>query len=190
MSKYLRPDHPSYDCGQAWFMFAMKNHRGEGFCRVILVEAKNHAAVSFIERIVSDSIAVSPTCELLTVLRQCPDIGIRSNMADEVPFDDFACDIVDRAKVDRDPLALQAYKEATSAPSPAPAARKSPAPLPARKTPAPNGETYNLAIATLADLGFKRPQAESMLSKIGEVEGRTIEDVIRAALRACRSPAA
>lgn len=177
-SKYLRPGHPSHDCEQAWFMFAMKNHRGPGFGRVILVEAKSHAAVAFIERIVSDSVMASETCELLTVHRQCPSIGIRSDMADEVQFDDFACDIVDRAKVDRDPLALQAYKEATSAPAP-------------RRTPVPKrGERHDLAMAALADLGFKRPQAESMLSKVEDVEGRTFEDVIRAALRTCKSPAA
>lgn len=177
-SKYLKPGHPSHDCDQAWFMFAMKNHRGPGFCRVILVEAKNHAAVAFIERIVSDDVRASATCELLTVHRQCPTIGIRSDMADEVSFDDFACDIVDREKVDRDPLALRAYQEAVSAAPSSPAA------------PQAKGEVYALALAALADLGFKKPQAESMMAKAGPTEGRALEDVVRAALRASKSPAA
>lgn len=176
-SRYLKSGHPSHDCDQAWFMFAMKNHRGPGFCRVILVEAKSHAAVAFVERVVSDDNRASATCELLTAHRQCPTIGIRSDMAEEVSFDDFACDIVDREKVDRDPLAMQAYQEAISA-------------VPSPRASSPGGENRALAVAALADLGFKKPQAESMVAKAGPTEGRSLEDIVRAALRASKSPTA
>jgi len=196
MSKYLTPQHPSYRCDQAWFLYAVTSPRHPGFGRLLLVEAKSHAAVAFLERVSSEG-RVSETCVLMTVHRQCPSIGIRSDMAEEVPFADFANHMVDRQLVERDKLAVQAYREAVAAPpralpqapaAPRPPARK-PSPAPAKAAPS---SLYQDALDALTgpDLGFKRARAESALASLGDLAGMSLPEVIAAALRACKSPAA
>lgn len=179
-SRYLRAGHPSYACHQAWFLYAMENHRGPGFCRLILVEAKNHAAVSFLERVTDDG-RVSKTCALMAVLRDSTSVGIRSDMTEEVDFPAFANDIVDRSRVDRDPLAAEAYREAVAA-KPADIA-----PGDRHSTPSPSHErNHDLAVAALVELGYKRKQAEDALKNLN-LEGASPEIAVKAALRRFRN---
>lgn len=174
MSKYLKPEHPSYGCDQAWFLYAVKNHRGPGFCRLILVEARNHAAVAFLERVGDDG-RVSETVSVMTVHRQCPLIGIRSDMVEEVEFSVFANDIVDRARVDRDPLAVQAYREAGK-----------PVLAVVSSQPAGQGENYKEVLAVLKNTGFE-DRAASVLAGMGDIESRPLGEVVQAAIDLCRS---
>ncbi len=176
MSKYLKPEHPSFGCEQAWFLYAVKNHRGPGFCRLILVEAKSHAAVAFLERVGDDG-RVSDTVSVMTVHRQCPMIGIRSDLVEEIGFSVFANDIVDRARVDRDPLAVQAYREAgTVSPEPVATAVSAPGP----------GENYKEALSVLKNVGFE-DKAVSVLASMGDVESRPLEEILDTAIELCRS---
>jgi hypothetical protein len=177
MSKYLKPEHPSFGCEQAWFLYAVKNHRGPGFCRLVLVEARNHAAVAFLERVADDG-QVSDTVSVMTVHRQCPVIGIRSDLVEEVEFSVFANDMVDRARVDRDPLAVQAYREAGR---PALAVVPPPAPKPHGQ-----GENYKEVLSVLKNIGFE-DRAAGVLASLPDVESRPVEDVLQAAIAACRS---
>jgi|WetSurMetagenome_2_1015567.scaffolds.fasta_scaffold354297_2 hypothetical protein len=192
MSKYLKPEHPSYGTDQAWFLFAVLNPKGSGFGRLLLVEALNHAAVSFIERVVSDDGRASSTCELMSVHRQCPSVAIRSDKIEEVPFKDFALDMVDRTKIDRDPLAIEAFKEATGeirktpVPPMAPSMRKTPSNPVMKPVPVPQQDMkkYEDAMAALTELGYKRPQAASMLKPLeNRLSNMTMEEIIRESLR-------
>lgn len=194
MSKYLKPEHPSYKTDQAWFLFAVLNPKGSGFGRLLLVEALNHAAVSFIERVISDDGRASNTCELMSVHRQCPSVAIRSNKIEEVSFRDFALDMVDRVKIDRDPLAVEAFKEAvggikkTPVPPVAPSMRKTlsnpvmeSVPIP---VPQQDKKKYEDAMAALTGLGFKKPQAISMLKPLeNRLSDMTMEEIIRESLK-------
>lgn len=172
MSEYLKPEHPSYGCEQAWFLLAVRNHRGPGMCRLLLVEAKSAAAVAFVERVADDG-RVSETASVMAVFRSCAHVGIRSELTEEVGFADFANDIVDRARVDRDPLAVRAYREATSGnPSAAPPA-------------APRaGRNYEEIMPILKSLGFG-DRAQAVLAKI-DVESMPVRDALQAAIDACR----
>ena len=192
MSKYLKSEHPSYKTDQAWFLFAVLNPKGSGFGRLLLVEALNHAAVSFIERVISDDGRASNTCELMSVHRQCPSVAIRSDKIEEVSFIDFALDMVDRAKIDRDPLAVEAFKEATGetrktpVPPLAPSMRKTPSNPVTKPVPVPRQDMkkYEDAMAALTGLGFKRPQAAAMLKPLeNRLSTMAIEEVIRESLR-------
>jgi hypothetical protein len=175
MSKYLKPDHPSFGCEQAWFLYAVKNYRGPGFCRLILVEARNHAAVAFLERVADDG-RVSDTVSVMTVHRQCPLIGIRSDSVEEIEFSVFANDIVDRARVDRDPLAVQAYREAGR---PALAVLQ---PSTARG----QGENYKEILSVLKNVGFE-DRASAVLAGMGDVESRPLGEALQTAIELCRS---
>lgn len=190
MSKYLQPEHPSYAVDQAWFLFAVSNPRGPGFCRLLLVEAKNHAAVSFLERVGVDG-KVSPTVSLMSVHRQCDMIGIRSDLLDEVEFPVFATDMVERHRVERDPLAVQAYLEATAPEKPELKVVK-PLPPPARPTaqsPSPvrsSGQNHKKIVEVLGELGFQEV-ATSVLNNLGDVETMPLGEALQAAVDACRA---
>jgi len=176
MSEYLKPEHPSYGCGQAWFLLAVKNHRGPGLCRLLLVEAQSEAAVAFVERVADDG-RVSDTASVMAVFRSCDSVGIRSDLAEEVGFADFANDIVDRARVDRDPLAVRAYREATSG-SPS----VSPPPGPAK---AGAGRNYEEVMSILKNLGFG-DAAPAALARLGDIESMPVRDALQAAIDICR----
>jgi hypothetical protein len=191
MSKYLKSEHPSYKTDQAWFLFAVLNPKGSGFGRLLLVEALNHAAVSFIERVVSDDGKASSTCELMSVHRQCPSVAIRSDKIEEVLFRDFALDMVDRAKIDRDPLAVEAFKEAvgetrkTPVPPAAPSTRKPLNPV-VKPIPVPQKDMvkYENVMAALVNLGYKKAQAAAMLKPLEDsLSSMTLEQAIRESLK-------
>lgn len=168
--------HPSHDCDQAWFLFAVDNHRGPGFCRLLLVEAKSHAAVAFLEHAAGEDQRVSPTCRLMTVHRQCPTIGIRSDLAEEVPLRDFAADIVDRARIAgaaRDALA-EALSAGGAPPAPAAAARDDAAAESDRES----------VLSALVNLGYPKASAVQRLRPHTDKAGRIpLEDLLTLCLR-------
>ncbi len=182
MSKYLTPEHPSYAYGQAWFLYSVANHGGPGFCRLLLVEAKSHAAVAFLERVGVEG-RVSDTVSVMAVLRECPDIGIRTKMTEEVPFEVFANDMVDRRAVERDPLAVQAYREAVTRATLA-VTRLAPGPAVPGRPPA--GKTYQEVLSVLNNVGFAE-QAPGIMASLGDVEALPLEDVIKKAIDACKA---
>lgn len=203
-TKLLRANHPSYGCDQAWFLFAMTV--GGRIARLLLVEAKNAEAVQTIERIVGADGRASAGCELLTVHRQCPSIGIRSGSVSEVDYVDFMIDVVDPARITSDPMTAKAFQDsltpesrdrairkmdATPRPAlPAPATREVAQVIPIRRPKFDPAESRNYqdVLAALTDLGYKKPQAKKAVDVLGRrVDEMGLEEAIKAALQGCRT---
>ncbi len=175
---FLSHRHPSHDCAQAWFVFAVLNPGGPGFCRMLLVEAKNQAAVQTLELLVAKDGRVSRTCELMTVHRDCGTIGMRSDLAEEVPFHEFVADMVEYERLASTPGATDSFQDAVTpeerseliarmgvaSRAPVPAVRALPAP---RVIDVTAEDVVADAEAALLDLGFKKPQIRKMLDKVG-----------------------
>lgn len=194
----LQTNHPSYGCEQAWFMFAVST--GARPVRLLLVEAKNSPAVQAIERIVARDGRASPSCELLTVHRQCPSIGIRSGMVSEVDYVDFMLDVVEPSRIVSDALTAGAFQESLGPEGRARALRKMEEmadpepeegpvarviPMRPRFDPATSG-TYQDVLAALTDLGYKKPQAKKAVDALGPaVDGMELSEAVKAALQRC-----
>lgn len=166
MSRYLTTSHPSHGCKQAYFLFGLR--AGSGFSKMLIVLAENEHAVAFVERLVASDNRVSPTCELLSVHRDCSSIGARSDMVEEVPFGNFALDMVERSRVTRDPLAYEALQEALKKRAGAPAAQA-------------QEENPDL-LEALKGLGFKTPQARKLIRESGAAS-LPIDEAVKACLR-------
>lgn len=203
-TKLLRADHPSYGCEQAWFLFAMTV--GGRIARLLLVEAKNAEAVQTVERIVGSDGHVSASCELLTVHRQCPSIGIRSGSVSETDYVDFMVDVVDPARITSDPLTAKSFQDSLSPEERDRALRKMdavpvrpalPAPpsqpamakvIPIRRFDPAESRNYQDVMAALTDLGYKKPQAKKAVDALGRrVDEMGLEEAIKAALQGCRT---
>jgi len=202
-TELLRADHPSYGLNQAWFLFAMTV--GGRITRLLLVEARNPQAVQTVERIVGVDGKASAGCELMTVHRQCPSIGIRSGSVSEVEYVDFMVDVVDPARITSDPLTAKAFQDSLSPEERERALRKMSAPAPAAVTRVVPGmakvipirqpkfdpaesRNYQDALAALMDLGYKKPQAKKAVDALGRrVDEMDLEDAIKAALQGCRT---
>lgn len=160
----LKPEHPSYACDQAWFLFGMG--KPGATVRLFLVEASDRSRVHLLER-VSEGGSVSPTCVLMAVFRSCPDVGIRSEAVEEISIEDFMDSLVAPER---------------RVPVPAPEPSKSD---PGSKKPKRSGSVRTEAMAALVGLGFKKDQAANMISVLGpRVEGMELEELVKAALRA------
>lgn len=160
----LKPSHPSYSCDQAWFLFGMS--KSGGIVRLFLVEARGRAQVHLLER-VSAGGAVSPSCRLLAVHRSCQDVGIRSELVEEVALDEFMGSLV--APELRLPVPSPDDGDSEDGP---------------RRT---KEATKAEAMAALTGLGFKKDQAASMIAGVGSgAESMGLEDLVKAALRASR----
>lgn len=103
-------DHPSFGTEQAWFMFAIRYNGSIN--RILLVNAKTPWAVQCMERILGEDQKVSATCECVSVFRDC-SIGIRNDVIDEVPFQEFMEVMVDKKRLLDDGLAIEAFQNAT-----------------------------------------------------------------------------
>ncbi len=90
----LDKKHPSFGIDQAWFQFAILSEDGS-IRKLMLVEAQRVAAVATLEYILSKDGWVSSRCQVVAVFRQCPGIGMRSDIIDELSYVDFMLDIVD-----------------------------------------------------------------------------------------------
>jgi hypothetical protein len=175
--------HPSFGCGQAWFLFAKTDSAGR-MGKLLLVEAKNAWAVQTLERIAADG-RVAPDCELLSVHRQCPSIGIRSDRMEEVEYSDFVSDHVELSRVLSDTLSAHSFQSSLTdgdrarllTDRPAPALSAAPAALPSAS------DVSDDVMAALIDLGFKKPQAKRIIDSIPAISGMSVEDALHAALQ-------
>ncbi len=173
----IGPGHPSFGCDQAWFLFSKKDRAGR-MVKLILVEAKNAWAVQTMERVVSVDGMASPDCELMTVHRQCPSIGIRSDLVEEVEYSDFFSDHVDLSRVLTDSVTSHALQSSFTD-----ADRLRLAPAPATPFRGPSDVSEDV-MAALTDLGYKRPQAKRIVDGLGDsIRDMTLEDALTSALR-------
>lgn len=202
-TKLLRASHPSHGCEQAWFLFAMTV--GGRIARLLLVEARSTDAVQTLERIVGPDGRASANCELLTVHRQCPSIGIRSDSVSETDYVDFMIDVVDPARITSDPLTAKAFQDsltpedrgrAIQKMSAAPVRQAPPAlpeagmakVIPLRRFDPAESRNYHDVMAALTDLGYKKPQAKKAVDALGRrVDEMSLEEAIKTALQGCRT---
>ena len=189
-------DHPSFGICHAWFLFSVTDLKVGRISRLLLVETRNAWAVQTLERIAYDGKA-SPNCELLTVHREC-DIGIRSNMVEEVQYVDFMLDMVHPDRLLRDALVTTGFQRSLTPEEVAYAKQKmseSPcAPMLASSEPevlesfGPESANYQNVLAALTDLGYKQGQARKVLSELGpEAADMKLEDLVKLALQQCRA---
>lgn len=179
--------HPSFGCGQAWFMFAKQSNGTVS--RLLLVEAKTPWAVQTLERIVAKDGRAAPDCELLTVHRQCPSIGIRSDFVEEVEYTDFVTDHVELSRLLTDSLSIHAFQQSlTDSDREALAVHLDNSSLPMEEV---DTGVYEDVTAAMMDLGFKRPQVKRILESIGSAAaGMSMEQLLREALRKSQAVAA
>jgi hypothetical protein len=198
----LKPEHPSYGCDQAWFVFGVVNPRGD-ITRVLIVEAKNTWAVQTLERVSSKDNRVNNYCELMTVGRKCSSLGTRSDRAVEVSYIDFILDIVDPSRLIEDYYISTTFDrsltnadreyatkklEALDAQSQVEVEYSAP---PVMKTDKfisdrydnqiQTSNTRHKAVAALLDLGFKKQQVSQILDQIGTFG--TVEETVKSALQ-------
>lgn len=178
-------NHPSFGCDQAWFLFAKTDSAGR-MGKLLLVEAKNAWSVQTLERIAAADGRVAPDCELLSVHRQCPSIGIRSDRMEEVEYSDFVSDHVELSRVLSDTLSAHSFQSSLTdgdrarllSDRPAAARSSVPAALPAAS------DVSEDVLAALVDLGFKKPQAKRIVDSLSPaISGMSVEDALHAALQ-------
>lgn len=193
----LSREHPSYGCEQAWFLFSIRD--AGRVSRLLLVEARSSQAVQAIERVAASDGRVSDNCELLTVHRQCPTIGIRSDLVSEADYVDFMIDVVDPGRIAGDQWAAAAFQGSLTPEDRSRAIGKMGRPAAAESAPAEvvpmrpsvrfdpdRSGNYQDALAALTDLGYKRAQAKRALDSLGpRVDQLPLEEAIKAALQSC-----
>jgi len=197
----LGTDHPSHGCEQAWFLFSVRD--GGRVSRLLLVEARNAWAVQALERVAGADGAVSGNCDLLTVHRQCPSIGIRSDLVREVEYVDFMVDMVDPGRIAGDQWAAAAFQRsltaedrsraiekmgrtAPGAPARTPAAPSASNVVPIRRFNPEDSRNYQDVLAALSDLGYRRAQAKKAADTIGpRIDSMDLGDAVKAALQSC-----
>jgi len=196
-AQLIGPQHPSFGCSQALFVFAIKNPHGEGFGRILLVKAENPWAVQTIERVAWEG-QVNPTCELLSVHREVTDLGTRSDLAEEIGYVDFMLDIVETSRLLEDVSITTAFDQSlTDKDRKYARAKLAETPEAVEDTPRhlqlvhsfdpTQSSNYQTATAALSDLGFKKPQVKKMLDDLGpEVDQMSLESVIKACLQGAR----
>ena len=108
LSSVIGPDHPSFGCKRATFIFSMTGGR------LILVEATNAWAVVLIERICGNEQRVSEYCSLQAVIRDHTSVGTRSSTSSEVQLVDFVLDVADRHLLVEDVVTMYSFSMALS----------------------------------------------------------------------------
>lgn len=175
-ASFIGENHPSFGCGQAWFMFAMRV-RGS-ITKVLLVNAHNPWAVQCVERILGEDQKASNTCECLSVFRDC-SIGIRNDSIEEISFMEFMTVIVDKDRYLNDTLTIHAFEEAIK---PAPESQQRQVPVPRRLPPVPPSQSqkkmpekaksgqgsprYTQVLGVLTGLGYKSDQVVPVLKSL------------------------
>ena len=193
----LQPNHPSYGCDQAWFVFGVLNPSGN-ITRVLIVEAKNTWAVQTLERVAGNDNKVNDHCELMTVGRNCSSIGTRSDKAVEVSYIDFILDIVepgrlledyyisttfDRSLTDEDRKYAAKKLEEMNEASQESVETKEPDPVFVPKAECFNDKPIirHKSISALLDLGFKKQQVNNIIDEVGVQN--TVEETVKSALQ-------
>jgi hypothetical protein len=176
----IKSSHPSFGCNQAWFLFAKKGQNG-GLEKLMLVEAKNGRAVQTIERMVAVDGHVADDLELMTVHRQCPSIGIRSDFVEEIDYVDFLANYADSSRIVSDSLISHTFQSSLTH---ADRTKLLATPVPSLPESDESSDISEDVVAALTDLGYKMPQAKRMVQAIGHgLKSMAIEDAISAALR-------
>lgn len=198
----LDRDHPSFGTPQAQFLFAIRSDDG-AVRKLLLVEAKNPAAVAAVEHVLlQGSGSVSEKCTAVAVYRACDEVGMRSDLIDEVGYVDFMLDVVDPDKLLADPTVSsffvdsltdeeRAYArlkmEAKSSWNREPAAKKAPkAPRKDRVVEYEPGSRKDMLLSAMVRMGFQKPAVQKWMES-SDVESGAIEDQIRAGLAALSS---
>ncbi len=209
----IAEDHPSFGCQQAWFLFSVTPPGMRGAGRLLLVEAKNVWAVQTLERLTNSDNTVSRTCNLVAVFRNCDDVGIRSDLMDEISYVDFVIDMVDMDRLLSDSLSSSGFASSLTADEKAHAAKRLyDAPNPEDGQPEPvqqlkanflppkddvqasksdcmlmmnGGERLSSA---LTGLGFKGPSVKKFIDSLGNrVMTDPIEVLLKEGIRALTS---
>lgn len=192
----LSNEHPSYGCEQAWFLFSVQSDGR--ISKLLLIEAKNIWAVQTLERLAVDGL-VSQNCQLLAVHRRCSDVGIRSDLVDEIDYVDFILDVVDPRRITGDQWAAASFQQSLTPSDRAKALNKMQAPVAPRAAVVDNvvpirpqvfdpenSENYQDVLAALTDLGYKRPQAKRAVDALGSrVDEMSLANAVKAALQGC-----
>ena len=198
--QFLDRNHPSYGFEQAWFQFAIFSP-DRAVRKLLLVEAKCSAAVAAIEAILLQDGKVSDSCFVVAVLRQCPDIGMRSDLVDEVSYPDFMLDIVDPDRLIGDPVVASYFRESLTAEERVYASNKAATQAadlderaveaylaPSEPAVARDPSREKSLSAALTGMGFQKSAVSKWIAAKGDAlhEG-TVQDRIREALRALAS---
>ena len=108
----INQDHPAFGTGQALYQFAFSNKDGIG--RLIIVEAKNPWAIFVLEKLIAKNNRVSDKCFVMAIFRECPKVGLKSDLIDEVSYIDFMIDVVDSDLLLSDPVITTAFQNSLS----------------------------------------------------------------------------
>lgn len=197
--------HPSFGCEQAWFTVAVSRPNGPGVTKILLVEAKNAWAVQTIERIAVDGGRISRTCQVLAIHRDCSDVGIRSDLVEEISYVDFMIDIVDPDLLLEDPMTATGFRNSLNEEERAYASAKLasvpsrpvtpvrlvpraptlvPVHIPPAPVPAPDSEPARERLMSgLTGLGFKPAMARKFVDGLGERIHQPVEVLLREGIR-------
>jgi len=164
---------------------------------MLLVEAKGPWAVQTVERILLTDGKVSENCSVLMVHMDCPLIGLRDDIVEQVSYVDFMLDVVSPDRLLADALVTTSFRQsltdeerqyaslklsamnANTRREQAPQAQEtapkaSPGPVsPAQTPPAlPMPQTapnanYEQLMGGLLHLGFKRPDVKKFIDNLG-----------------------
>lgn len=195
-ANFIGESHPSFGHKQMWFMFSM-TVRGS-ITKVFLVNAQNPWAIQCIERVLGTDQKASPTCNCLAVFRDC-NIGVRSDMVEELGFQEFMEVIVDKDRFLSDSLTIHAFQKAISYREvPESTKRALPPPRRHRDAPTPVVVSKNepeakktqpsarraQVLGILTGLGYKAAQVEPVLGSLDvNFDDEDINKVVHMALQ-------
>jgi hypothetical protein len=182
--KYLNPEHPSYGCEKAVFLFRLVSSGN-----VVAVEAINGYSVACLERYSIHGQKVSDNCHLIAVIRGFTNVGVRNDGVKEIPYVDFILDIVNRDILESDTFGFECFMQSLNEDERSHAERKmkamgqkirveAPRLLPMVSKPefTPVNETVK---KTLISLGFNKKDVESWAKKF-DASNMTVSDMIKA----------
>ena len=208
-NRILYEGHPSIGTKRAVFLFAL----GQGPTRFLSVETNNPWAVLCMERLLLVDGKASDACQVLQVIRDHRNTGVRHSMTEEIPFVDFMLDIVDMDRLlggdQDDVIVLETFKNSLSAEENKRAIQKLqaiqnapkrdifagyeapqvPAPVSSGltliKTSVPQEDQTEKLTAALVGLGFKKSDVRQYVNKLGsQVHTEKLQDLVRQGLRA------
>ena len=201
----LDRSHPSFGIDQAWFQFAITSPDG-AVRKLLLVEARRPAVVATLEYLLQVDGKVSDLCHVVAVYRQCPGIGMRSDLLDESTYVDFMLDIVDPDRLLADATCATYFSQSLTDDERRYAEAKARArstveeePAPPRKSAAPRtaksrekesayepGGRKDMLFTALTKMGFLKPPVQKWIDS-NDVESGTVQNQIRSALSALAS---
>lgn len=194
-TKVIGPNHPAFSLNGAWYLFAAYAPDGK-VERLFKVEAKNRTAIQFLETIMGEDGAVSPTCVVLMINKEEP--VVRSRGLEEISYIDFVIEIVDHDRFLNSPLLIQIFQKSMTLGDRLRAGARLqraikihaakpeivPVSMPETVTDAGTDPVDLQKVSELEQaligLGFKRPRAIKFVHSVTSEFGKTpIEDLLR-----------